>query len=278
MLQWSYEKDGERHGPVTKLRLRELLERGEISADTLVWRNGLGAWTPAGRLNELRNSHDDLRENSGRARWTVRLLQANAVAAALAVLVGLDQVYLLQRIRSGTDFAEARVALSDDLYVGLGSLQILVLLVTAVVFLGWFRRAYENTTRLTPEEPPWTPKWSVIYWLIPIINLFRPYTVTRYIWTESHRAARPAGEPRPYEAVTLWWGAWILTGFVSRVGSRLQRGDDIGDLLSGAIAFTMADLLFLAAALLAAWLVGEIQRAQELAARAADRPVATAPA
>lgn len=45
-MEWYYEKDNQQNGPVPVETLLALLERREISRDTLVWREGLDNWQP----------------------------------------------------------------------------------------------------------------------------------------------------------------------------------------------------------------------------------------
>jgi hypothetical protein len=42
---WFYYKEGRGFGPVEAAEIRELLQSGAITADTLVWREGLNDWT-----------------------------------------------------------------------------------------------------------------------------------------------------------------------------------------------------------------------------------------
>jgi hypothetical protein len=44
---WYYHKGDRGFGPVEEADMRGLLERNEIAADTLVWRDGLSDWTEA---------------------------------------------------------------------------------------------------------------------------------------------------------------------------------------------------------------------------------------
>ena len=51
---WYYSKDRtERQGPGSTDELRELLRRGLLPADALVWREGMSDWTPASEQAEL---------------------------------------------------------------------------------------------------------------------------------------------------------------------------------------------------------------------------------
>ena len=49
-MQWYYEKDGQSAGPVSDNDFRALVFRGQVTRQTLVWRQGLEKWTAYGRL------------------------------------------------------------------------------------------------------------------------------------------------------------------------------------------------------------------------------------
>ena len=45
-MNWYYEKDGQRQGPVPDAELDRLIASGHVTATTLVWREGMANWTP----------------------------------------------------------------------------------------------------------------------------------------------------------------------------------------------------------------------------------------
>ena len=47
---WYYEVEGQAMGPVPEAEIRNLLQAGRVSPQTLVWCEDLGSWTPAGRV------------------------------------------------------------------------------------------------------------------------------------------------------------------------------------------------------------------------------------
>ncbi len=51
---WFYAKDGEQHGPVEADDLRSRLRAGELSNETLVWKEGMAQWLALGQVLELR--------------------------------------------------------------------------------------------------------------------------------------------------------------------------------------------------------------------------------
>lgn len=51
--QWYAEQDGSRVGPMPRSQLDSMVVAGQVTATTLVWREGLADWTAAGQLPEL---------------------------------------------------------------------------------------------------------------------------------------------------------------------------------------------------------------------------------
>lgn len=51
--EWYLSKDGEKYGPVSSSKLKEMARKGRITRDDLVWHSGLEDWVRAGRLKGL---------------------------------------------------------------------------------------------------------------------------------------------------------------------------------------------------------------------------------
>jgi uncharacterized membrane protein len=47
MSDWYYAADNEQKGPINESELKAYLATGKFPADTLVWKDGMGNWTPA---------------------------------------------------------------------------------------------------------------------------------------------------------------------------------------------------------------------------------------
>jgi hypothetical protein len=50
---WFYASDGKQQGPYPEVQLRELIARGAVTADTLVWSEGMAGWQRAGDIPGL---------------------------------------------------------------------------------------------------------------------------------------------------------------------------------------------------------------------------------
>ena len=45
---WFYASEGQQQGPYPEIQLRDLIARGTVTADTLVWTEGMAGWQKAG--------------------------------------------------------------------------------------------------------------------------------------------------------------------------------------------------------------------------------------
>ena len=50
---WFYASNGQQQGPYPEAQLRDLITRGTVGADTLVWTEGMSGWQRAGEIPGL---------------------------------------------------------------------------------------------------------------------------------------------------------------------------------------------------------------------------------
>lgn len=104
---------------------------------------------------------------------------------------------------------------------------------STLALLIWTSRANRACRDLGATHMRFTPGWAGAYWLLPIVNLYRPYQVVRELWTTTHPDRRPS------PLVKWWWIAWLATGFVSRYGDGMLPADPTLD------DFRQADYFYL---------------------------------
>jgi Protein kinase domain/Domain of unknown function (DUF4328) len=111
---------------------------------------------------------------------------------------------------------------TGDLYLWIGAVQAGWFLVTAGLWLAWFRRAYLNLPALGARRLRFRPWWAVGAWLVPVFSLFRPKQVLNDIW----RASDPDLPPdqadlwrrRPVaELLGWWWLSFLASVFVRSI-------------------------------------------------------------
>lgn len=58
-IEWYYAKDDQPCGPVSAAELKHFAEQGQLREETLVWREGMGEWIPAGKVKGLFESRGE---------------------------------------------------------------------------------------------------------------------------------------------------------------------------------------------------------------------------
>lgn len=141
---------------------------------------------------------------TGRLRRTARAAQA--MLAAVVVLEAAVAVGSLIPALEVTPVAGS----------GVDSLPILV---AAVVVIAWFHTAYTNLARLGPVTPRRGTGWAIGAWLVPILNLVRPYSMAWECWTagdpEQHRQVDDGDYRRGQgRLLPAWWTLWLVANAV----------------------------------------------------------------
>ncbi|MBT0668567.1 DUF4328 domain-containing protein [Novosphingobium profundi] len=150
-----------------------------------------------------------LRVLTGRARAvtiTLVLFGAANVICAAGVLAALA---------AGEGFGDADGYISGVL--GLGILAIVATAIASVVAVSlWIYRAHANLRATRDESFEHSPTWAILWFFVPIANLFKPYQAMRQLWNDSHLQSDGYTASGPFE-VKIWWGFWIAGNFATRL-------------------------------------------------------------
>jgi hypothetical protein len=216
-----------------------------------------------------------------RARQAQWLLQLGAVAAAVGLWSSWQQLQLIQDLARGANIPDAVVEASDARQQLIGFAQLGLGLVSAVVFLMWTSAITKRLTQLGVTNMKYAPKWSVWGFVIPIINLFRPYQVMSELWKASEVVPGPddpwAKKPTPL-IVGVWFAILILDSIVGRLASS-RTFDTIEQVTQIAWLTVFFDALGVVTAFVALRLVAEIDgRLRVSETRLANVPLAALPA
>ena len=155
-------------------------------------------------------------------------------------------------------------------YAGLGVLQLLTLIVTAIFFCIWNYRVYKNVLALGVSRLQHSPGWAAGAWFVPILNWFRPYQIMQETWKGSEPSnLRKEGEmyhrPVGSSLVGWWWAAWIIGGLVNQVAFRaeMHAEGDLEVLQISAIASMIGAVITIACGVMAISIVRSITANQE---------------
>jgi len=216
-----------------------------------------------------------------RAQQTQWLLQLGVVVAAVGLWSSWQQLQLIQDLARGANIPDAVVEASDARQQLIGFVQLGLGLVSAVVFLMWTSAITKRLTQLGVIDMRYAPRWSVWGFIIPIVNLFRPYQVMSELWKASEVVPGPddpwAKKPTPL-IVGVWFAILILDTIVGRLASS-RTFDTIEQVTQIAWLTVLFDALGVVTAFVALRLVAEIDgRLRISERRLAEVPLAALPA
>lgn len=205
---------------------------------------------------------------SGSSRATAAVILLGITVGLDLVAVGSDlaEIGLLSRVEAGAVVTMAEAEANDDRQAAIGLLQTAVLIATAIAFLMWLYRVRRNLTALGVKGLRFTPGWSVGWWFVPIMNVFRPFQIVNEAWQASDPGAAGDDWPSARYAPLIggWWVLFVISGFVGNFAARMfLRGDTASELIAASWVYVGSEGLAIPAAILAILLVRGINRRQE---------------
>ena len=207
---------------------------------------------------------------------------ARALLILMGVGLGIDLIGALSSWAEYNLFARAQrgeiisideANASDTRQAVIGGVQLLLFLVTIVVFIVWFRRMYRNLPSLGARNLRFTPGWAVGAWFVPFLNWVRPVQMTNDIWKASDPEMPDAVDTpwrsRPSTAlIGFWWAAWIVSNFAGQFSFSVPVDyNDLDTLQRSSAALIVADIASVIVTLFAIALVWRMTARQEVRAR-----------
>jgi len=205
-----------------------------------------------------------------RARAAIVALIA-VMVADLVVVVG--DIVALPWLDDATDVPA--LERYDSVTAVTALLEILALVVAAVFFIRWFNAAHRDLDALCPGVRRHDTWWSIGGWFIPIMNLFRPKQIFNDML-----ACVGYDERQPWWG-PVWWGLFLLSGFLGNiVGRSFLNADTVEQLRTATIVDAATSAVYLVGAAVAIVMVQRLTAALQAkqAAVASQPPPSPAPA
>lgn len=207
-----------------------------------------------------------LRSPVGLSRAVVALLGAVIFTDVLALAAGL---YFRGVLGDGiaddfVAFYSGEAERADLQYSFAGSLQVMMILATAVLFIIWFRRVRRNAEVFDAGLQQMKPGWAIGAWFVPIGNFWLPRRVAGGIWTASAQTNTDGSWREASKTpMNLWWGTWVASLLFSRYASRQFMEAEMPQEIMDAVALLLvADAFDIVAAVLAIHFVRTLTRMQ----------------
>lgn len=135
-------------------------------------------------------------------------------------------------------------------------------LALSIVLVGmWIHRAHANLHAAGLASLRYSPGWSVGWFFVPVLNLFKPYDAMRELWNASHGAAERFDSPAPAQ-LPIWWGLWIGGNIANNIAERMQTSAHPDTFMTGTVIAGISALLLAGAAYALIGIMREVTEAQ----------------
>lgn len=194
------------------------------------------------------------------------MLYAQVIIAMIALASGNMEYQLLSDYQSGVytsqEQAVADGLASDERQRLVAIIRLIVFVVSGALILRWIHRANYNVRQLGAENMKFSPGWSIGYYFIPVLALWKPYQAMREIWKASKEPSDWASQDAS-AILTLWWSLWLVSGLLGQAVFRLSsRAEDIEDLMTLNVVSQLSDGIGIPLALVLLGIVNRVHSMQ----------------
>jgi len=208
-----------------------------------------------------------LRNNQGRARSAILMLWVMFMIYLFTLGARVFQYNLLSRAGEGESISEDIASLNDASAGLLAVLTLVCLIVSAVFYIRWFRRAYYNLHQKMDnlKYAEHTAAWS---WFVPFVTWYIPYRIMRELYDETdnllfHHEIKPSLRLNA-NYVDIWWTLWVIASIVGQVTYRIfGDAETAHELLQATIADIALLFVQLPMALLAIKVVRDYSQVEQ---------------
>jgi hypothetical protein len=211
-----------------------------------------------------------------RSKWTIRLLYLQIATSVLGLITGTVEHSVLRDIQDGNFASQAEMVqvaeASDARQLIVGIVQILTYVVSGVWILRWIYVACSNARGLAPDRMKFSPGWSVGWYFIPFLSLWKPYQAMKEIWRVSANPRNPNAEPDS-GLLASWWFFFIAASLIGNAAFRMSlSAEQIGQLLAANVVTRISDIAGIPLALIFMVVVRRIHDNQEFALTKMNAP------
>lgn len=190
-----------------------------------------------------------LKPNNDRAKNAILMIWILLGLQLLAAVSSFLEYRLLQNVANEVEVSDLSLSANDLRELVIGLVNSTAYIVSVVLFIMWFRRAYFNLHQVTGHLS-YSEGWAAGAWFVPFMNLYRPFQIMIELYNRSYHYLHEDDPGHGYTVSTRWvgwwWGLWITSGIVGQIVFRYSLHAKTIDTLMAAdylsIAATILDI------------------------------------
>jgi len=184
------------------------------------------------------------------------------ISLGISVLSLVSDFMQMNLLSAGT-FSQAAAEANDSRQQIIGILYLLAFIITGIAFLKWIHRANSNCHGFGAQGMEFTPGWSIGYYFIPFLNLYKPYRAMKEIWKVSTNPTNWQNE-KSSPLLGWWWALWLISGFLGQASFRMSmRADTISSLQASTMVSIVSEIIDIPLYIVAVSLISAIFTKQQ---------------
>ena len=186
----------------------------------------------------------------------------------LWILVGMGVVSMFSSLAqmsllSSDTFSQAQAESNDARQQAVAVIYLCAFVLTGIAFLKWIHRANLNCHGFGAQGMVYSPGWSIGYYFIPILSLYKPYHAMKEIYAASRNPSTWQNEMST-PLLGWWWALWLISGFLGQASFRLTMAANTVELLQASTTVSIIDdISQIILCIVAISLVSAVSMAQE---------------
>jgi hypothetical protein len=218
----------------------------------------------------------DLKPNELRSKNAITLIWIVMSLDIIAFISNYFQFDLLQTVANGGTVTSGEAVFNDIRQQIIGVVYSITYLVSGIVFIQWFRRAYFNL-HLRSSHLLYTDGWAAGSWFVPFLNLFRPFQIMKELYVETARIFSKKGlseEVSSTKFLGWWWALWLINNTVAQYEFRTSLKAEIAaDLSNVTIAGMIGNLISIPLAIITVKVVKDYAKMERVLHSISDEEV-----
>jgi len=199
--------------------------------------------------------------------WIKYLLYVQVALALIAIGSNLMEYQLLTDFQNGVYFnqemAVADAESNDKRQQIIAFSYLAVFIISGILILKWIYQSNQNARYLGAKDMTFTPAWSIGFYFIPIVSLWKPYQAMKEIWQASQNPNNWQLE-KAGPILGIWWFFWIANSVVGQVVFRMsRRAQEISEIMNVNLVSQVFEVLSISLVIVTWLLINNISNMQK---------------
>ncbi len=199
--------------------------------------------------------------------WIKYLLYVQVALALIAIGSNLMEYQLLTDFQNGVYFSQemavADAEANDKRQQIIAFSYLAVFIISGILILKWIYQSNQNARYLGAKDMAFTPAWSIGFYFIPIVSLWKPYQAMKEIWQASQNPNNWQIE-KVSSILGVWWFFWIANSMVGQAVFRMsRRAQEISEIMNVNLISQVSEILSIPLAVVTWLLINKISNTQK---------------